>query len=209
MYAIGHIALGYLAGKILSKATDQNSNTPILWTFSLLPDVDFIIPSLQHRGPTHSIIFTLLFFTPFLLIAFRKAAPYFAAMLTHFMIGDYITDKGVMMFWPLSLKFVKYQKTIPIGTSLEIQLELALFATLLVILIISKDLNHLLHYENKNLILLIPIFTIIIPAIYKYPIKIPTILLIPHMILLGIITLSLSISIINILTRLQSKTWRR
>ena len=210
MYAIGHVALGYLVGKIISRATDHNLNTPLIWSVSLLPDIDFIIPGLQHRGPTHSIIITLLFFTPLLLIRFQKTAPYFAAMVSHFMIGDYITGDGAMIFWPLSSEFIKYHMPIQMGGSFEIQIELALFAIILVIMTISKEFHHLFHYEKRNLILSVPIFTIILPAMYKYPIKIPDILIIPHLILLSIILLSLSISIIQILSRAQkvNEKWR-
>jgi membrane-bound metal-dependent hydrolase YbcI (DUF457 family) len=102
MFTVGHIALGYITGKILSKAMEQSQNIPAIWALSLLPDVDFLIPGLQHRGSTHSIIVALLIFTPLLIVRPRKTAPYFAALAAHSIIGDYITDGGVKLFWPVS-----------------------------------------------------------------------------------------------------------
>lgn len=140
MLLLGHIALGYITGKIVSKATDQSINIPVIWILSLLPDIDSLIPGLQHRGPTHSIIVALIIFTPIFIIASRKAAPYFAALASHSLIGDYLTGK-TQLFWPLSLEWLEYERSMRMGSTLELSIEFALFAVMIAILILSRVLR--------------------------------------------------------------------
>lgn len=205
MFAVGHITLGYITGKILGKATEQSQNISALWTLSLLPDIDLLIPGLQHRGPTHSIIVALLIFTPLFIIRPRRTAPYFAALATHSLIGDHITDGGTKLFWPVSLKWVKYDSTIMLGGTFETYIELALFSILILTLIASKDYYPLFNTDRRNTILFIPLCTVFLPIMFKYPINIPETLLIPHLILLSIIALSFSMSLIPTASRISKK----
>lgn len=197
MFAVGHIALGYIIGRILNKFTEERQNIPALWTLSLLPDIDLLIPGLEHRGPTHSIIIALIIFIPLLLIRARKTAPWFAALATHSLIGDYITDKGIKLFWPISSEWVKYENTIMMGTEFETYVELALFFMIIITLIVLKDYNHLFDSDWRNIVLFIPLCTVFLPIMFKYPVDIPRVLIIPHLILLSIMALSFTMSIIT------------
>src|SRR5665647_642056 len=105
MFAIGHFALGYIFGKGTSKLVKVRLNLPLLLATSVLPDVDLLFRFLTHRGPTHSIITISLLMIPFFIIYRKQALPYFAAMLTHILIGDFCTG-GVMLFWPLSHEII-------------------------------------------------------------------------------------------------------
>lgn len=203
MFAVGHIALGHIIGKILSKSTRKSQNIPAIWTLSLLPDIDLLIPSLQHRGPTHSIIVAILIIAPLFIIGSRKTAPYIAALATHSMIGDYITNGGVRLFWPLSLEWLVFERAIMLGSAFEAYIELALFAMLIVTLILSRDYNHLFHLERRNTLLFVPLCTIVLPVMFKYPVKVPKILIIPHLFLMSIIVLSFSMSLIHALSTIN------
>jgi len=205
MFAVGHIALGYVTGKIISKATDQSLNIPAIWTVSLLPDIDFFIPGLQHRGLTHSLIIALLIFTPLFIIRHRRTVPYFAALATHSLIGDYITDGGTKLFWPVSSEWVKYERTIMLGSAFETYIELALFTMLIATLILSRDLNRLFNSDRRNSLLFIPLCTVVLPAMFKYPVNIPNALIIPHLILLSMIAISFSMSLIQALSIINKK----
>ena len=201
MFAVGHIALGYITGKITGKLTKHDPNIPLLWTISLLPDIDFLIPGIIHRGPTHSLILALIIFAPFLIKRPKKTLTYFAALLTHSAIGDFITYGGVMLLWPLSSEMIGYRSPLTMGRAAETHIELALFAALILILIALGDLKNLLTTENRNLILFIPLCTIVLPAVLNYPVKIPGSLMSAHFILIGMITLFIIKSIIIISTR--------
>ena len=199
MFAVGHIALGHITGKALGKATRQDPNIPLLWTLSLLPDIDFLIPVIRHRGPTHSILLALLLCAPFLIYRPRKAAPYFAALFTHSLIGDFLTDGGVMLLWPLSSKMMRHDSLFKMGGTTEAYIELGLFAIMILMLVVSGDLRKLIKMENSSILLFIPFCTILFPAMYKYPIRIPGTLLVAHLMLLGIIALSIALYLIQTL----------
>jgi membrane-bound metal-dependent hydrolase YbcI (DUF457 family) len=190
MYAVGHIALGHLAAKITNRATKQNLNIPAIWILSLLPDLDFLIPGVEHRGPTHSLIPFLLAFTP-LIIKKEKTAPYMAAALTHSLIGDLPTG-GVQLLWPLSTNWIQYPIKIRMNTPLESNIELLLFFILITIMIISKDYKHLVNSNNRNAVLLISLSAILLLLItYRYPLPIPKVLIMPHVIILSIAGISI------------------
>jgi len=55
MFAVGHVALGYLTGKATSKLLNARINIPLLFFASNIPDIDFLL-GLEHRGTTHSLI---------------------------------------------------------------------------------------------------------------------------------------------------------
>lgn len=185
------MAIGYLTGKTISKATQQNQNIPLFWTMSILPDIDLLIPSLLHRGPTHSIVIASLVFAPFLILKPKQAFPYFAVLATHELIGDYFVGGGSQLLWPLSTDWIGFESYIAVGSIREIAIEIGLFILLTVALIISKDYKQLFRKDKKNIILFIPMCTILLPAMFRFPIYIPQPLIVPHIILLIMIIASL------------------
>ena len=200
MMAIGHITLGYIIGNPLNRASDHSLNIPALWTLSMLPDVDLLIPGLQHRGPTHSLIFTLIVSLLLIIIGSRKAVPYIAALATHSMIGDYFTDGGIMLFWPFTSEWVKYENAIRMGSTFETYVELALFLILILTLIVSKDFNSLFNADRMNILFFIPLCIFILPfflpTVFSYPVNIPEILVIPHLILMSMMALAFTVSLV-------------
>jgi len=111
-----------------------------------------------------------------------------------------------MLFWPLTSEWVKYENTIRLGSTFETYIELTLFSMLILTLIISKDYKHLFDSNRKNIVLFIPLCTIILPIMFRYPVNIPEILIIPHLILLSIIALSFSMSLIPTAYSINKKT---
>lgn len=202
MFAVGHIALGHLAAKITNGITKQNLNIPLIWTISLLPDLDFLIPGIPHRGPTHSLILLLLAFTPLIITKKEKIIPYLTAALTHTLIGDLPTG-GVQLLWPVTTKWIQYPIKICMKTPLEANIELLLFISLIATLIISKDYKHLLNSDGKNTLLLIPLITILLPITSRYPVPIPKTLIVPHITLLGIVALSILKTVKHQITKLR------
>ncbi|MBN2336684.1 metal-dependent hydrolase [Candidatus Bathyarchaeota archaeon] len=101
MYPLGHFALGYFAAYIIGRLTGEETSIPVVWFLSVAPDIDVLIPFLEHRGPTHSVVVMALLFLP-VYIASRRWLPYFAALLSHPLVGDYFTGYGCKVFWPLS-----------------------------------------------------------------------------------------------------------
>jgi membrane-bound metal-dependent hydrolase YbcI (DUF457 family) len=154
VFAIGHFALGYLAGKGTSKFVKVKVNMPLLLAAAVLPDVDLILRFLMHRGPTHSLIFLSVLMVPFFVIYRRQALPYYAAVLSHVLIGDFFTG-GVQLFWPFSNNFFGAVNLSTIGLT-SVVLELLFFFLALPIMYKSGDLASLLRPHNKNWVLIIP-----------------------------------------------------
>lgn len=192
MYAVGHLALGYLTGKATSKLLNVNVNIPLLFLASIIPDIDLLIPGLQHRGPTHSLIVSILIFIPLVAYYGKRAVPYFVALTQHSLIGDYITGGGIQLLWPLNSTHY-YGLTIEITSLTNITIEWILFLTALTILIKTKDTQTLLQPHPSNLLLSIPTCTVLLPTILSFPQYVPSALIIPHLTYLTIFTISILI----------------
>jgi hypothetical protein len=104
MWFLGHLAIGYFIGISISKVTKENVNLPLIFFFSLLPDIDVFILELVHRSITHSVVLALMMFVPIFLIM-KKGFPYFGATASHILIGDYFTGSPFQMFWPVTQDF--------------------------------------------------------------------------------------------------------
>ncbi len=76
-------------------------NLPLLLAASVLPDLDLVFRFIAHRGITHSLIIITALMIPFFVVYRKQAIPYYAALLSHVLIGDFFTG-GIQLFWPLS-----------------------------------------------------------------------------------------------------------
>lgn len=188
-FAVGHLALGYLAGKTASELLDVNTNIPLLFVASVIPDIDLLLPGLQHRGPIHSLILFSLLFLPAFIIYGKKSIPYFIAVIQHALIGDYMTGGGTQLLWPLSLNW--YGTQICVTSLTNVVTEWIFFLTSLAIMFKTKDLWVLFQRHTSNLLLSIPVFTVLLPTILSFPLYVPLALVIPHLTYLAIFTFSI------------------
>ena len=197
--------MGHILGTFTSKALKTGVNLPLLITLSVIPDIDLIIRHLRHRGPTHSIIVAILLFIPFFIIYKKKAAPYFIALVQHFLIGDFLMGGQVQLGWPLTTRL--YGIGIRMTGSINITVEWLLFVTSFVILLWSKQISKLLKQQFYNLLLIIPTSTLILPILItltEYSTIVPIALIPPHI----IYALLFSISMIMVLIKLP-KTFKK
>ena len=183
------MALGYLSGKATSKLLKVNVNVPTLFLVSILPDIDLLIPFLAHRGPIHSILITTLVFLPIFLFFGNKAAPYYIAMAQHSIVGDYLTDQGIQLLWPITEGW--YGVHIPTTSSTNILLEWTFFLVSLVIMLRKGDIWILFKNQMSNFVLAIPVITVLLPPFLSYPISAPLELVFPHLIYLTLFIISI------------------
>jgi membrane-bound metal-dependent hydrolase YbcI (DUF457 family) len=147
LFAVGHMAMAYLLGKASSKALHTQINIPLILVLSILPDIDILFELFTgvsiHRGPSHSIVVAALVFIPFLIFYGKQAIPYFLALVSHAVIGDFLINGQVQLFWPLTReRFGLYEigsYYIDIFSLINIFLELSLFVVAAFILYRSKD----------------------------------------------------------------------
>ena len=190
MFAIGHFSLAYILGKYSAKIVNSKINFALLFTASILPDIDlFFLDFIKHRGPTHSLIFCLLIFIPLFIKYKKKAIPYFIVLLSHPLIGD-IFSGGTQLFWPISNQFI-YISNISVINNTHIALELILFIASTIIMIASSDIKKIVSEKTNIFYWIIPFGSVLLPLLpllitpknYNH---IPTLLLIPSLYYIGL-----------------------
>ena len=199
MYAVGHFALGYLTGKLAAKSLDVNINFPLLFLASVFPDIDLLIPGLEHRGPLHSVILFCLVFLPIFAIYKKRAAPYFVAVIQHIIIGDYLIGGDLQLLWPLTTN--TYGFHVGIASLINVALEWSLFLISMTFMIKTKDIFFLFKHHSSNMILAIPVLTVLLPAVISFPLYVPLALLIPHIVYLILFSIPIIIDWKVILTK--------
>ena len=160
MFAVGHLALGYLAGRSTSKLVHVEVNLPLLFAVSVLPDVDILL-NILHRGPTHSLVTITILLIPFLVVYRKRAIPYGGALISHILIGDFFTE-GTQMFWPFSSNFFGIFNINTTSSSIAIT-ELIFFLVSLPIMYKLNDFQNLLKPHTKNWLLLLPLGEVLGP----------------------------------------------
>jgi len=188
MFAVGHLALGYLTGKTASKLLDVKINVPLLFLASILPDIDLIL-GLEHRGPTHSLIVYVVLFVPVFWLYGKQVVPFFVALAQHSLLGDLLTGGGVQVLWPLVSEW--YGAQMQITSTLNISFEWAAFLMTMALLWKTRDVKSLFQHHPSNLLLTIPVLTIILPAFLSFPLAVPPALIIPHLVFLALLILSI------------------
>jgi hypothetical protein len=161
-------------------------NIPLVLTLSILPDIDLLIPALQHGGPTHSIILYLAIAFPAILVWRKQTIPYLIAIVSHPLLGDYLTRpskaQGVQLFFPLTSSWFTAGSEATILT--YVYFELALFLAFLMLMLITRDIVMLLKPHPSNLLLTVPMSTALLPVFIQFPISVPPELIVPHLILI-------------------------
>ena len=202
-YAVGHLALGYLSGKAASKILKVTVNVPLLFLASIIPDADLLVPGLQHRGPAHSTIISCLLFLPAFIFFGKRAAPYFIALIQHSLVGDYLTGGtgGTQLLWPVASNW--YGSEIKITSLTNVFMEWTLFLTCITVMLKTKDVWSLFQHHPSNIILSIPILTVLLPTFLSFPLSVPLELVIPHLTYLILFALSALVDCKAILTKNQ------
>ena len=195
------MALGYLVGKASAKLLKVNINMPLILVLSVLPDIDIILNFLFnveiHRGPTHSIISAILVFIPFFILYRQKVVPYFIALISHSLIADFIVGGQLQLLWPLSTREFGLDQFgfpyIAIDSPVNVAFEFSLFVIAVFVMWKTRDLFQLFRNHKLNLILAIPIFTVLLPTFASYPLDVPLLLVLPHLFYLVLFAISVLI----------------
>jgi len=185
-FAVGHIALGYILGKASARSLKTDLNIPLAMTLCVIPDMDILLENIglaqviPHRGPMHSFLAALIVFIPFFALYRKKAVPYFIALVQHSLIGDYLTGGKLQLLWPITLRQFGTARSI---FSLEnVTLEFLLFISSIALLLVTRDVYTLFRSHRSNLVLAVPTFTVLLPIFLSYPLEVPVLLILPHLV---------------------------
>ena len=189
------MALAYIIAKPAAKLLKTNLNMPLVMVLSVLPDIDLLVPAF-HRGPSHSVLTALMVFLPVFVLYAEKGLPYFLALTSHSLIGDFLIGGRVQLIWPLSqYAYGNNLLYIRITDPANIGLELILFAVATVMMFKTRDLFLFFKAKRSNLILTIPIMTVLLPTFAAYPLQVPVLLVAPHLFYLAIFSIAVAIEI--------------
>jgi hypothetical protein len=201
MYAVGHFALGYLTGKLAGKSLGVNINIPLIFLASVIPDIDLLIPGLEHRGPLHSMILFCFVFLPLFAVYKKRAVPYFVAVIQHIIIGDYLIGGELQLLWPLTNNM--YGFSIEVASLAHVALEWSLFIISMAFMIKTRDIFFLFSPHSSNMILAIPVMTVLLPTLISFPLYVPLSLFIPHIVYLILLTIPILIDLKIIHTKTE------
>jgi hypothetical protein len=170
------MSLAYLLGKGSSKLLRVKINIPLLMVLSIIPDADIIFDRLTgaqlHRGPSHSVVVAIIAFIPFFIYYRKKAVPYFLALISHSLIGDFFIGGNLQLLWPFSN--AKFGFTyLSVFSPINILLELILFLTAMLVLYKTGDYQVFFTDNKSNLLLIIPISTVLLPTLIGFPLSEP------------------------------------
>ncbi len=187
LFAVGHLGLGYLLGRGSGKSLAKKINVPLILALSIIPDVDILLkPFIEHRGPTHSIIVLFVVFLPFFAIYRKRAIPYFLAIVSHPLVGDFLIGGPIKLLWPLSgQSFSLLQDfgfSIPMGSLANIIIEWSIFLVSIIVMLKISDMGRFFQPHLSNLLLTIPVFTVLLPTILNFPLGVPLWLEPPHLV---------------------------
>ena len=201
MFAVGHMALAYLLGKASATRLKVSSNIPAILVLSIIPDIDILFGVDEfHRGPTHSAILALLIFIPLIILFRKKAVPYFLALLSHGLIGDLIIGGNLQLLWPITTNEISLSPLLPkieINSPINVALELTLFSAATIVMFKAKDLQLFSRSKKSNLLLAIPIATVLLPTFVAYPLTVPISLVAPHLFYLALFTIAVFAVLLN------------
>lgn len=210
LFGVGHMALAYLLGKGSAKPLRVSPNVPLILVLSIIPDIDILTGvDAFHRGPTHSAILALLVFIPVFAIYRKKAVPYFLALVSHSLIGDLFIGGNIQLLWPIYTNKVSLYPFIPkieIFSPVNVALELTLFIAATLVMFKTKDLQLFFQKKTTNLLLIIPIATVLLPTFLAYPLSVPILLVPPHLFYLGLFTIAVFIVLMSLLGRHNKRT---
>ncbi len=129
MFLVGHSVWGYILASLTARALRLDSahnsyrfNPYIAMILAMIPDMDIMLYDLgvRHRSITHSILFWLVLFIPFLIVYRKRSLPYLVAVMQHIMVGDIIVGK-TRIVWPLGYELgLGYSITSSVNITIEI-----------------------------------------------------------------------------------------
>ena len=83
------------------------------------------------------------------------------------------------MLWPITTTW--YGAKIEIASLTNISLEWIFFLACLTVMLKTKDAWTLFQHHPSSLLLSIPVFTVLVPTFFSFPMPVPLGLILPHL----------------------------
>ncbi|MCW4031373.1 MAG: metal-dependent hydrolase [Candidatus Bathyarchaeota archaeon] len=178
MFFLGHMAWAYVWGVSFDRRRWGRLFIPAVLVLALLPDMDLFLweYGVEHHSFTHSLVFWLILFVPFLAVYGGRVIPYFLAVVQHFAFGDFLVG-DVMLFWPFSHSYFGFNTVMM--SIFDIGLETGGLLLALGIMYFNGDLKRLLSVDKNNVWMFFP-FLALVASMMFFAVDLPIIPLIYH-----------------------------
>jgi hypothetical protein len=131
--------------------------------------------------------------------------------VSHFLLGDFFIGGQLQLFWPLSSNSFGFHQSgflyIGLSDPLNVAAELSLFVLTLIVLAKTGDYKIFFKNDKTNLLLLIPITTLLLSTFTNYPFIMPLFLVLPaiglpHLFFLALFTIPILILFYNTIKKM-------
>ncbi len=139
---------------VFARTFRRDINISIIMLLGILPDIDLLFNSIDHRSITHSIPIVTLLFTPFFIKYRKHVLPYYIAITQHIFFGDLIVGK-TQLFWP-------FGPTIGLGFKLTSIENIIIEGIGLAIFLILFIKDRKIIFNNNNIMILIPLVALLL-----------------------------------------------
>jgi hypothetical protein len=114
-----------------------------------------------------------LVFIPIFIYFGKRAVPYFLSLISHSLLADFFIGGDLQLLWPLSSNVFGFHELggyyVGILSSINIVTEMLLFIAATMILYKSGDWKVFFNADKTNLVLIIPIVTVLLPSTIGTP----------------------------------------
>ena len=173
MFLVGHSVWGYVLASLTARALRLDSahnsyrfNPYIAMILAMIPDIDIILYDLgiRHRSITHSILFWLVVFIPFLIVYRKRSLPYLVAVMQHIMVGDIIVGK-TRILWPLG-----YELGLGYGITSSVNISIEMIGIVMMLVLARSDV--MLSARRSNIFSIV-IIIIVLGSLFYLLIPLP------------------------------------
>jgi hypothetical protein len=102
----------------------------------------------------------------------------------------------MQLLWTLTTQY--YGTGLDVKSQASTVIECVLFFVSIIIMLKTRDMAELLQPKSSNLILIIPTFTVLLPILLGFPLEVPSLLVLPHLVYAFIFSASITIILLRI-----------
>jgi len=159
MFLLGHMVMGYLLAKPVSKLVRENTSTYLLLLAGVIPDFDVLFPSLiRHHTITHSIVYWIPVLLALGIIFRKRAVPIAIGIVQHFLVGDFLVGASPLL---LPLSDIKVGLSLGMPSAADTIIELSVLVAVFAYAWANGDARNVIAGRRENILMIIPLVAMV------------------------------------------------